>query len=112
MQSRTSRRLAVSLPPALRDTGGSAMRRSVAAGHSSAVASRDSNVMSDGAADRGGVVRRGKTGRSAWSGRAKSAGELPHGASPGDGHDPYLSLRFRDFRLLLAGVFISSFGQQ
>jgi MFS family permease len=27
-------------------------------------------------------------------------------------HDPYASLRFRDFRLLLIGVFISSFGQQ
>jgi MFS family permease len=33
-------------------------------------------------------------------------------ASEPSGHDPYLSLRFRDFRLLLTGVFISSFGQQ
>ena len=27
------------------------------------------------------------------------------------GHDPYRALRFRDFRLLLIGVCIGSFGQ-
>src|SRR5579883_1579379 len=32
---------------------------------------------------------------------------------PGAGeHDPYEALRFRDFRLLLIGVFAGSFGQQ
>jgi MFS family permease len=29
-----------------------------------------------------------------------------------DAHDPYLALRYRDFRFLLIGVFIGSFGQQ
>ena len=27
-------------------------------------------------------------------------------------HDPYQALRFRDFRLLMIGVFVGSFGQQ
>lgn len=32
--------------------------------------------------------------------------------SPTNVHDPYSALRFRDYRLLLIGVFIGSFGQQ
>ncbi len=31
---------------------------------------------------------------------------------PPAAHDPYRALRFRDFRLLMSGVFIGSFGQQ
>lgn len=36
----------------------------------------------------------------------------PHARDKGGTHDPYRALRFRDFRLLLIGVFIASFGQQ
>jgi MFS family permease len=41
---------------------------------------------------------------------ASASGGSP---SPGsEARDPYLALRFRDFRLLLIGVFVGSFGQQ
>src|SRR5947209_10194997 len=33
-------------------------------------------------------------------------------SAPVNRHDPYLALRYRDFRLLLLGVFIGTFGQQ
>ena len=33
-------------------------------------------------------------------------------SAPVERHDPYLALRYRDFRLLLLGVYIGTFGQQ
>ena len=48
-----------------------------------------------------------------------SQGDIPVGvgraAEPGvpdSSHDPYRALRYRDFRLLVIGVFVSSFGEQ